>query len=269
MPILPDTHLVVAAKLNQNEARFVLDTGAERSQVTPEAAHGHTLAHARGEARVTGVGGTITVPIVFANIELGGLEVRRPVPEAPIPVRRGAKPDDGIIGADLLSDYDMEVSIPERQVRLWRTHNCGGDYVPWPGRHASIPLRRTIGQRLFVPLAIDSVPLTAILDTGANATTLALGAAQEHRLDVAGLEADPKSTSRGVDGQALETYRHRFTTLTIGQEVFRNPTILVSRLHLTQGEMLLGLDWLRQRRIWISWDSRQLFVQDRRDMAPR
>ena len=267
LPILSDSHLVVVGKLNRSEANFVLDTGAEGEQITPEAAISHGLAHSRGQARIAGLGGTMTVPLVFANIELGGLEVQRVVAEAPLPASRMLS-YAGLIGADMLSDYDLEVSLPEGRVRLWRARHCAGDYVRWPGPHRTVPLQKTAGGRLFIPATIDGVRLTAILDTGASATLLSVDAARQRGLDLHDLDSDPAIRMRGIDGNALETHRHRFNTLSIGSDTFRNPTIAVGAPPFKQGDMLLGLDWFRHRRVWISWDSRQVFVQDAAEIPP-
>ena len=262
VPLVDDArHLVVVGRLNGSEARFILDTGAERSLVTPGAAQRHNLAHARGQAHINGLGGAVTAPIVFASIELGGVEVQREVPAAPL---LGGETDDGVIGVDLLSDYDLEVSVPEHQVRLWRARHCEGNYVKWTGRFGTVPLRRTTGERLFIPATIDGVGVTALLDTGADRTLVSEDSARDRGVDLAGLATDPGGSSRGVDGNAVATHRHKFDSLTIGPETFRGVTVTVSALRLPQAEMLVGMDWLRRQRVWISWDARRVFIQPER-----
>ena len=269
LPLSPGTrHVVVPGKLKQSDARYILDTGAERSSVVPDAVQQFGLAHTRsGQARTLGVGGIVTSRTVFANIELGGFETRREVPVVGTPVRvPEGTPLAGIIGADLLSNYDLEISFPERRVRLWRVRDCTGDYTGWAGRHWSVPLRRTTAGRLMLSVTLDGQQLTAMLDTGSNATMLGSDGARRLGLSEASMAADPSGFSRGVDANLLQSRLHRFNTLTIGPETLSGPRLAVSEAHLSQEDLLLGTDWLQSRRAWISWATRQILVQRGEDI---
>lgn len=259
-------HLVVEGKLNQGTARFILDTGAERSNVTIGAVQRFGLAKTRnGKVRMNGVGGTFVAPTVFADLELGGFEVRREVAAADLPQRMAEGTQlAGLIGADLLSDYDLEISIPEHVVRLWRTHGCSGEYVPWTAPHVAVPLRKTVGNRLLLTVKVDGTPITAVLDTGANGTMLDAGGADRLGLTRAALAGDPVTGATGIDGNHVEARRHLFSTLEVGLETAHAVRLAVSGLHLSQGEMLLGTDWMRRQRVWISWSNRQMLLQPTR-----
>jgi hypothetical protein len=54
---------------------------------------------------------------------------------------------------------------------------------------------------------------------------------------------------------------HRFDMLTIGQEQVRNPLIGVANFQPATGELVLGLDYLRDHRVWVSYRTGQLFIQ--------
>jgi hypothetical protein len=54
---------------------------------------------------------------------------------------------------------------------------------------------------------------------------------------------------------------HRFAELRIGPDVSRDPRLWVASAHVVPiVDMLLGVDWLRSRRVWLSYATRQFFV---------
>ncbi len=263
LPLVRSSHVVVEGKLNQQPARFVLDTGAEASHVTPWAVTQFNLARSRSDpTQITGVGGTLLAENVFAGIELGGSEVRRVVPVVGLPMRPAdGPPYAGLLGADLLSQYDVEISFPDRRVRLWDADGCSGDYTGWSDTHWSVPLHRTTGGRLQLQVGLDGTPLMALLDSGANVSIITEPAARRLGLTPALLEADRPGRGQGVDGNQLGSRLHRFASMTIGPERLERPRLVVSTATVQQADMLLGADWMRARRVWISWSSRQVFVQ--------
>ena len=61
------------------------------------------------------------------------------------------------------------------------------------------------------------------------------------------------NVARGVDGAAMPIRHLRIGTLQVGTNVLANAPVSVSPLQLGRGDMLLGLDYLRRRRVWISY----------------
>jgi hypothetical protein len=47
----------------------------------------------------------------------------------------------------------------------------------------------------------------------------------------------------------------------IGGAVYAAPTISVVALRLPVGDMLLGADWMRRNRVWVSYATRHVFFQ--------
>jgi hypothetical protein len=57
---------------------------------------------------------------------------------------------------------------------------------------------------------------------------------------------------------------HRFTTLRVGPLVTRDPQLWVAPVHLVPiVDLLLGADWLRSQRVWLSFATKQVFVMAR------
>ena len=136
LPLARSSHVVIDGRLNRQPARYILDTGAETSHVTPWAVPQYGLARSRsGPTRIIGVGGTILAENVVATIELGGVETRKLVSVVGLPLLSVEGPPlAGLVGADLLSTYDIEVSVPEHLVRLWEPGTAAATMRRGPAR---------------------------------------------------------------------------------------------------------------------------------------
>jgi hypothetical protein len=76
----------------------------------------------------------------------------------------------------------------------------------------------------------------------------------------AALDRDPVANLRGVGAQLVESRAHRFARLEIGGETLRDQVIVVTDLRLQDADLVLGVDFLRLRRVWLSYGSRQIFL---------
>ena len=58
---------------------------------------------------------------------------------------------------------------------------------------------------------------------------------------------------------------HRFAELRVGPDTTRDPMLWIARVNVVPiVDMLLGADWLRSRRVWLSFATRQVFVAEPR-----
>jgi hypothetical protein len=80
-------------------------------------------------------------------------------------------------------------------------------------------------------------------------------------LTEAALDADPRVITRGLGPDSLTVHVHQFRSLTIGPETIEAPELWVGPAHsLRIVDMLLGADWMRQRLVWLSFATTQVFV---------
>jgi hypothetical protein len=49
----------------------------------------------------------------------------------------------------------------------------------------------------------------------------------------------------------------------VGPLVIANPEILVADVKVSEADMVLGIDFLLQRRLWLSYASRRVFLPNR------
>lgn len=158
---------VVAAVMIDGKGpfRFIIDTGANRSTISPHLAAVLRLQPSLQQAiRVTGITGTAEVATVpIEKLQAGDVVIshtRFPVIEAPI--MAGA---DGILGAAGLQEERLLVDFRHNRVVITRSH---GDSVPWGFTRVSAT--RLNGGLLSVPGEVGNVHVEAIIDTGSQHT---------------------------------------------------------------------------------------------------
>ena len=255
LPVTLDANrLEVTGRVDGADATLLLDTGAETTVLTAATVAALQLPRSQHSAsRLAGVGGVVANADVYADLDLGGVGVRRRMAVANIPGL------GGLVGADVLSDYDLELDLPDRRVRLWRAPGCGAADLPWTGPRVTVPVDVTGGGLLRVSALLDGHAVPALLDSGATRSVVQTDAAG---VLPAALAADPASVSRGVDGGAIAVRAHRFHTLAVGADGVAGPLIGVAAFNLRGAAMLIGIDYLRTRRVWVAYRTGQLFIQD-------
>jgi predicted aspartyl protease len=245
--------LEVTGQVNRIDSNLVLDTGAERTVLTTQTIRSDLLARSRLTiSQLTGVTGTVSNADVFADIRMGTADFQQRFAVADI---AGV---NGLVGGDLLSDYDVELDIPGGRVRLWQASTCRADQLPWSGPRAMLSAR-VMGDRLVIPVVIDGQPVDALLDTGSSISLLSTGVAR--RLGVHTTSADTVASIRGVDGGSAIVRFHRFASMDIGQDHVANPLIAVGETQLVSPETVLGLDYLKGHRIWLSYRTGRIVLQ--------
>ena len=274
MPLqVTGTVITVPVEVNGITATFILDTGAQRSVVTDAAVRRLDLARDRWVGTtMRGVGGIDRRANADPrSISLGGVPlVRRTLSHdtsltvAVLPrTLIGDQSIDGLLGRDFLSLFDLDLDVPSHRLTLYRVTGCTGRFLPWTGGYAAIPITMPTGQAILVPVTLDGRNLRAMLDSGASSSVLAAAGMFKLGLDQASLSGDPSDTISGLGSRMLIVHRHRFRSLTVGGQTIESPALWVEPIRLSPiVDMLLGADWLANRRVWISYATSQLFTSE-------
>lgn len=256
---------LVPATVGATPVTLLLDTGAQGMLVTPEAAAALGLPPDPGvTTRMFGTGGFRDVPnVVLQNLRLGGALVpAHSTPVAALPgVPTTEPPLAGLLGAPLLAAYDLDLDVPGGRMTLYESNGCGATPPPIPGPVTTLPLEVTPAGEAFLPVRINGETLLALLDTGSRATLLTTDAAR--RLGLAGPVS--ANTARGVDNAAMPLSHHRVREMRVGEDVVPNAPVSVAPLQLGRGDMLLGLDYLGRRRVWVSYRTGRVVIGLRPD----
>ena len=135
MPLqVQDALLVVPAGINGKRVRLVVDTGAERTTLSDSVAERIGLPHdTRYTTRSLGVGGaTTTNDVTLERLVLG--DKRFPVDRIAVgtfKLRTEHGLDaDGLLGADILLAFDMDIDVPGGKLTLYRSRVCPNDHPP-------------------------------------------------------------------------------------------------------------------------------------------
>jgi Aspartyl protease len=265
--------IVLPVEVNGISAPFVLDTGAERSVVTGEAAQRLGLARDQWVGTTMGgIGGVDRRPNADPrSLSLGGVVLTRRTLNHDRSLTVGVLPGisgrdsaiAGLLGRDYLALFDLDLDLPARRLTLYQVSGCAGRFLPWTAQYASVPFTTPPGEAVILPVTIDGSVLRAMLDSGATSSLVAAPGMYKLGLAQASLSDDPSSVISGLGTRSVTVHRHQFAALTVGNQTIASPSLWVEPIRLSPiVDMLLGADWLAQRRVWISFATKQLLVAD-------
>jgi predicted aspartyl protease len=267
MPLqVQDRLLVVPAGINGQWVHLVVDSGAERTTLSAAVADRLALPQdARYKMRSLGVGGaTTTTDVTVDRLVLGA--VRFPVERIATGTFNLQSPRglnaDGLLGADILLAFDLDIDVPGGKLTLYRSRVCPDAGPPWQEPYVEIQGVRARKDRLLLPFELDGVPGLALLDTGAQGNVLSADMAHRIGLTDQQLAADPPVRNTGTGGVVISRL-HRFNLLRIGPVTEQSPAIVVLPSDFGVGDALIGEEFLQARRVWLSFKNRQVFVSRR------
>ncbi len=249
------------ASLGGRAVTMVLDTAAQEHLITPEAAA--MLALPRDPAQrsqLFGTGGQVIVEnAVLPSLGFGGLVLPpRSVPVAPVPGLPATEPPiAGLLGAPLLAGLELDLDIPRGRMALYAVSDCPDGPRPFAPPYVLLPLRLGPEGQPIVTVSVNGVALEAVLDTGSRATLLTEQAAARVGLGA----AQRTGTASGVDGSAVPVRQHAVRELRVGWEAWSGAVVSVARIDIPGADMLLGMDYLAARRVWVSSASGRVFLQ--------
>ncbi|HEX3575701.1 MAG TPA: retroviral-like aspartic protease family protein [Rhodopila sp.] len=267
MPLRVEDHLlVVPAGINGKWVHLIVDSGAERTTISDATAERLGLPHdPHYKYQSMGIGGTtVSTDVTVDRLVLGG--VHFPVDHIAVgSFNLQTVPGltaDGLLGADILLAFDMDIDVPDGTLTLYRSRLCPDVRPPWQEPWMEITGVRARKDRLLLPVELDDVDGMALLDTGAQGNLLGVAMARRLGLDDQTLARDPPVRNIGTGGATMSRL-HRFKHLRIGPVVEAAPAMLVLPSDFGVGDALIGEQFLQDRRVWLSFRNRQVFVSRR------
>jgi predicted aspartyl protease len=182
----------------------------------------------------------------------------------------------GILALDFFADYDLELDFAGNEIRLFSLHECvdpGGTRMS--DTAVVIPFERALSEFITIPVSLDGVGLSAILDTGAAYSVLNLDVAAQHfGIDV----SNPDERISRVDSDdAAATYARRFSELNLGGLEVAEPTITLfpnllggtamtalDGKQMSLPELILGMDLLQELHLYISFREQNIYASPAR-----
>jgi predicted aspartyl protease len=259
---------IATVRINGAPAELLFDTGAERTVLTAQAAkrlgiepHYEYARRMRSLDSAVASGDAKLRSLDFGTTEFR--DVRILVGAVSLPKVDG-KALDGLLGADFFTSFEVDLDLEHRRVTLFEPAPCPLTAPVWRSPYATIKANLSLHDRLFFPVGLDGHKIDALIDTGAQLTTLDTDAAAAIGVDAAELARDPVADLRGAAAEEVEARAHRFAELQIDGERLRDQVIVVTPLDLQDADLVLGSDFLHWQRVWLSYPTHQIFLQRHR-----
>jgi predicted aspartyl protease len=243
--------VTVPVTVNGTAKQLMVDTGASYSLLTFATVEELKLKVGVGDRLMVGVGGTPSVFIAHVDeLMLGRVRASNFNLFIELDRMRSA----GLLGADFLSQFDVDLDFAKAQMNLITAEHCNGDSVYWTHQAFGVIPFEIDNNHIMVKVQLDGTEITAALDTGAADTIMSL---------------DKASNAFNLDEDKLKKSRHYpFKTLTLGAVTVNNPAIalltdresVVMGHHSSDLHMIIGMGVLRRLHLYVSYKDKMIYV---------
>jgi tetratricopeptide (TPR) repeat protein len=250
---------LVAAKINGRDVKFLVDSGAFYSMLSPASAQALSLPRELAPAGliVKGVGGMSQPTIArVAEFGLAGAIVNN----LEFLVAGSSFGDAvGVLGQNVLAFADVEYDFGSGAIRLMRAENCkdsGRVYWVKPGEpFSSVSIRPVTKYESHVigTAYLNGKRIRVLFDTGAATSVLSVRAAQRAGVKTNSPGVVPSGTMRGGGLHILPTWIAPFESFKIGDEEIRNTRLRIADIDLADADMLLGADFFLSHRVYVAY----------------
>ncbi len=257
---------LVSARINGQDTRFMLDTGAFFGIVSDEAAarYGMKASIAPFGMTVSGVGGhQADARAVEAQVNFAGGTFKNM--QFLVGGRAGSGDVAGVIGQNILGSFDMEYDFANGVMRFFKPDGCEkANLAYWS---AGMPLQRVTFsnpgryvQTVKSTASINGQSVRITLDTGSPVSYLNSSAAGRMGITPTSPGVEEAGATYGIYGRGLETYLAPFASFAIGDEEVRNTRLRVAKIDLGDSDMLLGADFFLSHRILIAKSQSKIYI---------
>ncbi len=265
LPItLEGREALTTLKVNGQEARFTIDSGAFFSMITPGWASQFGLKpfNAPFGFEVRGVGGSMTPQIVKVK-SLGISDV--PLTNVDFLVDDNEVGHAGLLGQNILGQLDAEYDFPHARLALIDDRGCEGHNLAYwtkPGEAYGVvtlePIENPLQRRIVGRVKVNGVSLRALFDTGSNSSLLSVDAARRAGVPLEGESVTSAGMSRGIGQRWLQTRVSPIREFAIDDEVIKNTRMQVGQIGVGL-DMLVGADFFLAHRVFVSNRQHKLF----------
>jgi tetratricopeptide (TPR) repeat protein/predicted aspartyl protease len=260
------TRPLINAKINDQEARFVLDSGAFYSMISEATAAEYNLKlkAAPYGLRLRGIGGAVTTQLatvkefgiagaLIHNVEflVGGSEVG----------------SEGLLGQNFLHQWDVEYDFSKGVVRLFKPEGCRKTRLAYwvaPGQSYSetdIESATKSGVHTIGEGYVNGVRIRVTFDTGAYNSILSLRAAARAGIKIDSPGVVEAGYGSGIGRGMVKTYIATASSFKIGDsEEIKNARLRIEDLDLVDTDMLLGSDFFVSHHVFVANSQRKLYL---------
>jgi tetratricopeptide (TPR) repeat protein len=255
------TRALIDAKINRQDVRLVVDTGAFFSMIS--AAMAQELKLRVGPApyglTIRGVGGN-TVPSVatakvftIANVDIPNVEFLVGGSEA-------GSGSSGLLGQNFLVNWNVEYDLAKGAIRLFRDTDCSKQFLAYWAIQNQQPYTVTNIEKVSprYPHAIghayiNGQRISVLFDSGAYKSLLSLKAAARAGVKIDSPGVIEGGLTGGVGRNLVMSYIAPFSSFKFadGEEI-KNARLRVADIDIGVADMLIGADFFLSHRIFIA-----------------
>jgi tetratricopeptide (TPR) repeat protein/predicted aspartyl protease len=256
----------LTAKINGRDVRFMVDSGAFFSVISPASAAELNLStfaapfgfFVRGVNGSAGASITKVKEFTLAGVPLHNIEFL----VAGSQIDRGSV---GVLGQNVLHIADVEYDLGQGVIRLMKPVDCGSKatLAYWldtstPYSEISIESRERTSSAIG-HASVNGTEIRVLFDSGAYVSILSLKAAARVgvRPDSSGVL--PGGGMGGVGRDVVPSYIAPFASFKIGDEEIRNTRLRMADIDIPNADMLIGPDFFLSHRIYVANSQQKLY----------
>ena len=251
--------ITVPGRINGKPASLLVNTGIFSHLLTLTGARRHGL-RLQNDGAVSGISGyTLAYSATVEEFFIGPAGARRVgmkvLADHAIPPAH-----DAMIGTNYLMQADLEVSLAQKRITLFKPANCDGRFLAyWDPQAVSIPFTMAPGYRPEFTVTLNGATLTASIDTSATASMVTLEAAKRIGLKLDAPNVERIRDTAGIGAATSASWSAVFDSLQIGTEKISSPRLNVVEAGKLQVDLLLGADFLRAHRVLFAVSQERLY----------
>ena len=256
---------MITTRINGRKARFIIDTGAFWSMLSPAAEAEYDLPerlHTTGLA-VEGVTNGIRADVAiagsftFLDRDYHGVEFL-------VGGNDFGSGAAGLLGGSLLRVADADYDFADGKLRFFKARHCSADPLAYwavkqPIGVVNLEPSDSRNPALIGHAWVNGKRITVQFDTGTPQSMLTLAAARRAGITPESPGVKPAGTFAGIGLGTSNAWIAPVSVFEIGGERIENTSLMIGDIHMRNVDMLLGSDFFLSHRVAVAYRRNKLY----------
>jgi tetratricopeptide (TPR) repeat protein/predicted aspartyl protease len=255
---------IVPATLNGTEVKFLADSGAAYSLISPSVAAqlALRLEPTPSNFQLRGIGGGASASITkVKSFGIAGATV----PDVTFLVGGSDTGRAGLIGQNVLGLFDTDYDLAGGVIRLIKTKDCGKTSLAYwagdkPVQEVPLIMADARNPHTTAYVLINGVKMRATFDTGASTSMLTLKAAARAGVKPGDPDTRPAGMTGGLGRAMTQSWIGPFQSFALGGEQILKTHLRFADVPDAPFDMLLGADFFLSHHIFVSKTTGRMFL---------
>jgi predicted aspartyl protease len=260
--------VVVPVTINGTQKQFLLDTGGVVTQISATAVEELKLPRVESNVKLLDLyGNASTYAAKVDTLVLGRLGDRNT--RLPIMTFKDNDLFSGILAADYMGKYDIELDFSGGKMNYFSPDHCEGKVVYWPAAAIAVVPMRFVDHHLNLEVTLEGHPLRAMIDTGAPRTILYMAEARR-TFGITAEDGDKpfEHVFQKLSFEGLEVGNPHIAIIPdkTGSKDPNNDFVTGGRLHriddadVSDPVMLIGMNILSKLHLYIAFNEQKIYI---------